>query len=63
MLLTSGDVFRRWGYNTTKISPSGSPSQPALKQLKNSGAATWVSSKMTDLAKDVGQFVENRRNN
>ena len=63
MLLTSGDVFRRWGYNTTKITPDGSPSQPALKQLKNSGAGTWVSSKMTDLAKDVGQFIENRRNN
>ena len=61
MLLTSGDVFRRWGYSTTKITPDGSPSQPALKQLKNSGPGTWISTKASDLAKDVGDFVKNRK--
>ena len=63
MLLTSGDVFRRWGYSTTKITPDGSPNQPFLKQLANTGVGKVVTSKITDLKTDVGNFVDARKNN
>ena len=63
MLLTSGDVFRRWGYSTTKITPEGNPNQPAWKQLKTSGPGTWISSVTTDIKTNVGEFIDSRKQN
>lgn len=60
MLLSSGDIFRRWGYSTTATKVDSS-SGPLWEQLQSSGASEWITSKATSITTDINDFLNQRK--
>lgn len=60
LLLSSGDVFRRWGYSTTEAT-APSDGTPLAEQLKTTEAGKWITTKATEITSDISDFISNRK--